>query len=84
MNSNIEVLLPCGSTVSIKKIRTSTEAINSEWLPYISIFYSGEAYAYVVNSPCKDEVSLVNIPIQLRSIDSLVELLLKAKEEMLK
>lgn len=77
-----EITLPCGSTVQVREIRTTTEANNSEnpkWLPYVSILYNGEATALDV-----DDLEDLEIPIQLRSLDILIDFLKEIREELLK
>jgi hypothetical protein len=78
---NKEYKLPCNSTVSIKDIRKTSDLEDGQiyFLPYIDLYYKGEIFDLK-----GDEIEEINIPIQLRSIDALIDLLKEVKEELLK
>ena len=73
-----EITLPCGSVISINKIRTKSMAETDtdfpNCLPYVDIIYDGEI----------DILDGISIPIQLRSLDTLIGFLIQIKEELQK
>lgn len=87
---NKEVELPCGSTIRIAQLRTTSQANQSEsepnWFPYVDLLYIGEIwpkdkYGYDIEI---DDCASVSIPIQLRSLNSLIELLTEIRDELKK
>ena len=74
-----EITLPCGNVISINKILTKSMAETDtdfpNWLPYVNIIYDGEFDILVEK---------ISIPIQLRSLDTLIGFLIQIKEELQK
>lgn len=85
---NKEVELPCGSTIRIAQLRTTSQANQSEsepnWFPYVDLLYIGEIWPKTEDGYEIDDCASVSIPIQLRSLNSLIELLTEIRDELKK
>lgn len=84
-----EIKLPCHAVILVKELRTKTQAETSNnltWPPYADVIFETECVGLKDHGEDTEELEIdkVNIPIQLRSIDSLVKALLWLKEELLK
>jgi hypothetical protein len=79
-----EIKLSCHANMLIKSLRNKSEANNSDdpnWLPYADIIFETECVG-LANDDTEIEIEKVNIPIQLRSIDGLIEALKDLKQEL--
>lgn len=81
-----EITLPCGAKMFVKEFRTKTQAETSSspnWPTFASVLFETEGTGFDEDGE-ELEIVKVELPIQLRSIDKLVESLIWLKEELLK
>ena len=79
------VTLECGGKVSVVGMRRMSDARNdgqTHFLPYVDINYEGEIYTKYDGEDV--DCGVVNIPIQLRSLDALIDLLIELRDELKK
>jgi hypothetical protein len=74
--------LPCGASIELLEVRTIEEAKkdgNGTWLPFVEVQIKGEIEYQGSDT---DDAAMINIAIQHRSIDPLIEALQHLKQEM--
>lgn len=73
--------LECGATIEVKELRTAADAYGTNWPAYADVEFRTEGGA-IDDDGYETCFNTLRIPIQLRSIDGLIEALKKIKEQL--